>query len=338
MKAYVFNRINDCDLREVPVPKIRNDEVLIEVKYCGICGTDVHIKKGDFFCKEGIILGHEFSGIVKKVGEEAKRISIGDHVVGDPMTPCFKCNYCQAGLMNYCIELPGIGVNKNGAFAEFIAVPATNIYKINKKTPLDIVAVAEPLSCCIHGIDLLKLKAGENIIVIGDGPIGLIMIQLAKLAGAAKIVIIGAEKNKKDLALSLGADHYIKYNKKNIKNEVNKYFNNCKIDNIIEAVGLQETLELSLKLKTYGTKILWFSVAAPQIKVQISPYEIFSQEIKLMGSLMNPFTMQRAVSLIESTKINIRSLITNYFPLVDIEKAFLTYKEDLKRIKIIIKI
>ncbi|HKL12794.1 MAG TPA: alcohol dehydrogenase catalytic domain-containing protein, partial [Halanaerobiales bacterium] len=179
MKAYVCHHNSDCFLEDVPVPDIKDDEVLIKVKTSGICGTDYHIKKGEFKAKDNLILGHEFAGIVEDMGDKVEGYKKGDHVIGDPMTPCFHCEYCKSGQVNYCVELPGIGVNEDGSFAEYITVPQSNVHKLDENVPFEVGAFAEPLSCCLRGIDQLNPEQGENMVIIGDGPIGLMMVQLA---------------------------------------------------------------------------------------------------------------------------------------------------------------
>ena len=337
MKAYVCHQNSECYLEDVPVPDIKEDEVLIKVKTSGICGTDFHIKKGDFKTKENLILGHEFAGIVEDMGDEVEGYKKGDHVIGDPMTPCFHCEYCKSGQVNYCVELPGIGVNEDGSFAEYIAVPQSNVHQLDEDVPFEVGAFAEPLSCCLRGFDQLNPAQGENMVIIGDGPIGLMMVQLAKLAGISDLVLVGGEEDRKELAHNLGADKFLDGTKAGVAEKINDYFDNGQIKNIIEAVGLKQTLNLSLKIKTYGSKILWFGVPDPETKIEISPQEVFEKEIKLIGSLMNPYTISRAVNLLENNKIDVDSLITHRFKLDEIEKAFDVYENNNKRIKIMIE-
>jgi L-iditol 2-dehydrogenase len=338
MKAYVFHGVGKCELEDLPVPEIKEDELLIKVVCCGICGTDYHIDKGDFYCKKDTIIGHEFSGIVEKTGKNVSGFKKGDRVVGDPMTPCFHCDYCKSGKVNYCLELPGIGVNRNGAFAEYIAVPQSNVYKIQDDLSFETAALAEPLSCCLRGIDLLDLRTGENAVIIGDGPIGLLMVQLAKLAGIANILLVGAEKSKKQLALKLGVDNYVDGNEENAAEIINAYFKKAPINNIIEAVAIPKTLELSLQIASFGTKILWFGVPSPETRINIKPHDIFTKELKIMGSLMNPYTIKRAIDLLTSKRLMSEELISHKFNLLDIKEAFKVYTDDLRRIKIMIEI
>ncbi|MFW6380902.1 MAG: zinc-dependent alcohol dehydrogenase family protein [Bacillota bacterium] len=337
MKAYVYHGEAGCSLEDVPAPQPQKDEVLIKVKYCGICGTDHHIKEGDFQAKEDLILGHEFSGVVAGTGSGVEDFKQGDHVVGDPMTPCFECDYCQTGQVHYCVELPGIGVNKDGAFAEYITVPRSNVHRLQEDTPFEVGAFAEPLSCCLHGIDQLNIDQGENAVVIGDGAIGLMMIQLARLAGVSDLVLVGGIDSRRELALKLGADKFFNGTEPDVADRITGYFQGKQINNIIEAVGLKQTLELSLEIKTYGSRLLWFGVPAPDLKIELSPQQIFEKEIKIMGSLMNPYTAKRAVRLLDAGKVDVEPLISHRFKLEDIEQAFEVYENDEQRIKIMIE-
>mgnify|MGYP000294123498 CR=1 FL=1 len=338
MKAYVYKRNSGCFLEDVPTPDIKEDEILIKVKTSGICGTDFHIKKGEFKTKDNLILGHEFAGVVEDMGDKVEDYKKGDHVVGDPMTPCFHCEYCKSGQVNYCVELPGIGVNEDGSFAEYIKVPQSNVHKLKEDVPFEVGAFAEPLSCCLRGFDQLNPTQGENMVIIGDGPVGLMMVQLAKLSGISNLVLVGGVESRKELAYNLGVDKFFDGTEDGVANKITNYFDNGQIKNIIEAVGIKETLNLSLKIKTYGSQILWFGVPAPETKVEISPHEIFEKEIKLIGSLMNPYTISRAINLLENGRIDVEPLITHRFKLDEIEKAFDIYENDQERIKIMIEV
>lgn len=338
MRAFVFGGKHNCSLQSVPVPTINSDEVLIQVSHCGICGTDIHIDDGEFFCKENLILGHEFSGYVAEVGADVKHLKVGDRVVGDPMTPCFQCTYCQSGQMNYCVELPGIGVNLDGAFAEYIAVPASNVHVIGDNVSMEEAAMAEPLSCAIRGMDLLKCKSGESVVIIGDGTIGLMMVQLCKLAGLAPIVLVGAKPSVAPLATRLGADVFLDGRDENIVEQVRAAVGFKQINNVIEAVGAKTTLEFSLEVATFGSKILWFGVPSPETRISVVPNEVFTKELMIQGSLMNPHTMTRAVALLNEGRLDLESLITHTFTLEELPEAFECYRNNPERIKVMIKI
>lgn len=337
MLSYNYYDKHDCRLERKKLPQIEENEILVNVKSCGVCGTDIHIDEGNFKAREGITLGHEFAGVVEKVGKKVKYFKKGDTVIGDPMTPCFRCEYCKSGQVNYCVELPGIGVNKDGAFAEYIKVPESNIYKFDNIS-FNEAAFAEPLSCCIRGMDQLEAKNGENIVIIGDGPIGLLFVQLAKLEGLSDIVLVGSKDRRKELGEQFGINKFIYGKEEGVVDQIKNYFNGKQINNIVEAVGKKSTINIALNSGTYGSRILLFGVPDPDLTIDVSPSEIFEKELKIMGSLMNPYTIGRAKNLLENKLINVNKLITHTYNLENIEEAFKEFKENRNKIKIMIEV
>lgn len=190
MKAAVFYEKNDLRIEEIEKPEVKPGEVLIKVMACGICGTDVHIFNGD----EGAaktpphtVLGHEFSGVVESVGEGVSDIKVGDRVCVDPNKLCNECYYCKSGIGHFCENMIGIGTTVNGGFSQYCAVPQSQVYKIADTTSFEQAAMAEPVACCVHGIDMCNISCGDTVAVIGGGMIGMIMLQLAKISGAESL-------------------------------------------------------------------------------------------------------------------------------------------------------
>ena len=192
MKAAVFYGKHDIRVENIPVPEIKGDEVLVKVAYCGVCGTDVHIFEGDKGCAEvhpPIVLGHEFAGEIVAVGENVKNRKAGDRVDVDPNVLCEACPACLAAKGHFCEHMTGIGTMVNGGFAEYVAVPAKQTHLVSAKTDLKAAAMTEPLACCLHGIDMCGIVPGDKVLVIGAGMIGLLMLQLARLSGAAFVAV-----------------------------------------------------------------------------------------------------------------------------------------------------
>ena len=201
MKAAVFHNKHNLRIEEIEKPHPKDKEVLIKIKACGICGTDIHIFEGDEGAAAtpcGTVLGHEFSGVVEAVGKNVKSVTVGDRVCVDPNKLCNECYYCKNGIGHFCENMDGVGTTINGGFAEYCAVPESQIYKFSENISFEAAAMCEPLACCLHGIDMCDIVPGDNVVIIGGGMIGLIMLQLAKIKGAAKIVMIEpiAEKRK----------------------------------------------------------------------------------------------------------------------------------------------
>lgn len=316
MKAALLKDVKEMVVEEYPIRNLKSNEVLIKVTNCGICGTDKHIFEGSAPSTKPIILGHEYSGIVidKTKNSEFK---IGQKVVIDPNISCGRCYYCRKGDVNYCQNLNALGVTLNGGLAEFSIVPESQIYILPPNFDLSIAAFAEPLSCCLRGMYHAQIVQGENVVIIGGGSIGLLFVQLAKFAGASNILLIEPIELKRNLALGLGADYVFDPNRENFietYNEITKK----KINIIIECVGSKTTVELSIKLASKGTRIVIFGLAPKDQNIEINLQELFQNELKLVSSLLNPFTFENAVKLLVNDKIVVKNLISKKLSLENV--------------------
>ena len=322
MKAGVFYSKNDLRVEEIPKPSPKSGEVLIKVKACGICGTDVHIFNGDKGCfptPVGTVLGHEFSGIVESVGEGVTEIKAGDRVCVDPNKLCGDCYYCKSGIGHFCENMIGIGTGVNGGFAEYCAVPQSQVYKIADSTSYEAAAMTEPTACCVHGIDMCNISCGDTVAVIGGGMIGMIMLQLAKLSGAGKLIMIEPVAEKRKIAEKLGADLCIDP----IGNDVKKILaeNGIKrISAVIECVGKTSTIEQAIDIAGEKSVVMMFGLTAPDDTISIKPFEIFQKEIVLKSSFINPYTQKRALELIDGGKIDVSSVVYSCEPLENLPK------------------
>src|SRR3990172_11217285 len=186
MISGVFKAPNRLDVEDYPLRKLGQNEVLVKVHTCGVCGTDFHIYDGKATSKPPIIIGHEFSGIVADYSESKEKFNVGDKVVINPNICCGYCDYCRTGRVNFCENHEALGVTLNGGFAEYSIVPSSQVYHIPTDFDLSFAAFAEPLSCCLRGVEHASIKYGDAVIIVGGGTIGLLMVQLAKMAGASK--------------------------------------------------------------------------------------------------------------------------------------------------------
>ena len=314
------------EVREITVSELKGHEVLVKVMAAGICGTDVHIYhggKGSADVTPPVVLGHEFSGIVEAVGEDVEIVKPGDHVTVDPNIYCGKCRPCRMGRKQNCEHLYALGVNTNGGFAEYCLCPDTQCFRLNPEIPFDAGAMAEPLACAIHGIDRIAIREGESVLVIGGGTIGLIMVQLAKLAGAGTIVLSEPTPLKRELGIELGADYAFDPNERNINDFLQENLNIPYVDAVIECVGIHNTVEQAFAAAGRGTRILLFSVPKVDATYNVSLFDIYSKELTVMGSIINPDTHLRAVNLINGGRIRFDKIISHQFGLSDLESAIL---------------
>lgn len=311
MKAAVFYQKKQIIIEDIDVPNIKEDEVLVKVMACGICGTDIHIYEGDegaAATPRGTVLGHEFSGIIAKTGSNVKNLCEGDRVCVDPNKLCGSCFYCRSAKGHFCENMVGIGTTVNGGFAQYCAVPKSQVYKIASSTAFEEAAMAEPVSCCMHGIDLCDIKTDDTVLIIGCGMIGMIMLQLAKTAGAAKIIAIEPDPDKRECALRLGASFCIDPFNEDAA-AVIKANGISNINKVIECAGRAETMEQAVSLAGKKSIVMFFGLTAPNDTISIKPFDIFKKEIEIKASYINPYTQQRAVEMIDSKRIDVSSMI-----------------------------
>ena len=323
MKAAVYHGPGDLRVEEVPVRKLKDNEVKIQVKYCGICGTDIHIFHGDGGCCDvtpPLVPGHEFSGVVAEVGAGVKTVKVGDRVTGDPNDMCGECYFCKNGMQHFCKNNIGIGTTVDGGFAEYVIMREKQVYKVSDDLSFIEAAMTGPISCCLHGIDLCNIKAGDTVLVIGGGPIGMIMMQLAKNAGASKVIMSEPVEEKREQALKLGATKTIDPLHEDVEAVLAEYCENVNV--VIECVGNVHTQADAVRFAGKGATIMYFGLAAPEESFPIRPDDIFKKELHITSSYINPYSFERAIQILESGTVELESLITNVVPLDDIADVF----------------
>lgn len=311
MKSAVFYGKHDLRIEDQPMPQVGAKDVLVQVKACGICGTDVHIYEGDKGAAEvtpPTILGHEFSGVVAAVGDEVTAYKVGDRVCVDPNCYCGSCTPCRNGVAHYCEHMIGYGTTVNGGFAEYCAVNERQIYKIGDNTTFEQGAMAEPVACCLHGMDMCEIKPGHQVVVIGGGMIGLLMMQLAKLSGAAKVALLEPVESKREVAKKLGADVCIDPIHENIKEVLQENGMNW-INTVIESVGRTSTIEQAIDIAGNKAVVMMFGLTKPDDTIAVKPFQIFQKELVLKASYINPYTQKRALDLIDSGRLDVSSMI-----------------------------
>lgn len=323
MKAAVYHGPGDLRVEEVPVRKLKDNEVKIQVKYCGICGTDIHIFHGDGGCCDvtpPLVPGHEFSGVVAEVGSKVKTVKVGDRVTGDPNDMCGECYFCKSGMQHFCKNNIGVGTTVDGGFAEYVIMREKQVYKVSDDLSFIEAAMTEPISCCLHGIDLCNIKAGDTVLVIGGGPIGMIMMQLAKNAGASKVIMSEPVEEKREQALKLGATKTIDPLHEDVEAVLAEYCENVNV--VIECVGNVHTQADAVRFAGKGATIMYFGLAAPEESFPIRPDDIFKKELHITSSYINPYSFERAIQILESGTVELESMITNVVPLDDIADVF----------------
>ena len=304
MQALIFNSPNNLSVAEHPVSTIGENELLIKVGACGVCGTDFHIYKGEAPAKAPVIIGHEYAGEVIDAGRACSGVKIGDRVAINPNIHCGYCQFCRKGKINLCENLKALGVTINGGIAEYSVVPAAQAHLLPKNFSFETASFAEPLSCCIHGIDQAGIKLNDSVIIVGAGTIGLIITQLALLKGASKVIVVDISNEKLHLAQKLNA-HYTFNVKEEGSEEKILDLTSGGADIVIECAGNSSAVKTSFKLVKKGGTIVVFGLADSKDFFPLYLQSFFHKELRIKSSLLNPFTFQTAVDLLVSNHINV---------------------------------
>lgn len=338
MKAAVFTGKGKIEIRDIELREPEPNEVIIKVDCCGICGTDIHVYHGSSGSVEvapPVVLGHEYCGIVYKIGKDVKQFCEGQRVIVDPNLSCNTCHFCRSGQRHLCENLVGIGTAADGGFAEYTYAKEELVYAIPDNVTFEQAAFAEPISCSLHGIDLCNIEQGTNVAIIGGGTIGMIILQLAKNAGVNNLIMIEPVEKKRKLAKKLGADICIDPFSTDVIDELAKS-SVGNIDVVIECVGRADTVEMSVKIAGKGATVMWFGLVEADVTSSISQYEVFLKELTIKASFVNPHTMLRSINLLEKKKLDVDCLVSKVIELNDLMTVF-DDAELLKQGKILVK-
>ena len=342
MKCAILKEIEKLEIEERRIPDPKENEILIKVKSCAICGTDIkvfhHGHKHIVFPR---ITGHEVSGVVFKVGKNIKEYKEGDRVAVAPAIPCGKCYYCRKGQQTMCDNLKAIGYHYDGGFAEYMLVPEDAVLngcvnKIPDNLPFEIASIAEPLACVINGQILSRIEIGDTVLILGAGPIGILHSLLAKINGASKIILADISEERIKEAEFTGV-YLIDMNKKDIYQEVKKITDGHMADKVIVAVGSKNAQELSLKLVAKRGSINFFGGLPKE-----SPFIQFDSNLLHYGEFFvvgthgsTPLHNKIAIELLSSGRINVEKLITHKLSLEKIKDGF-EIVENKKGLKVLI--
>ncbi len=315
MKAVVIEEPNQVRVESVDDPTPKTGEAVIKVEACGICGTDIHVLRGEFApTRYPIIPGHEFCGEVVAVGSEVRNLKVGDFVAVDPSLFDGTCRQCRLGRFNLCEHWNAIGVGSaNGACAELVAVPAVNAFRLPADLPRNWGALVEPLSCAVHGLDQVGIRAAEDYLIYGAGTMGLLLGQLVKDSGAERLDIVDTNPKRHALAKRLGADR--------VATSAAELDRPQGWDVVIDATGAVPAIEDGIRRVARGGTFLMFGVANADAKATISPFRVYNDEIKIIGSMAVLHSFERALALLAKGVIDSAAMITDRFSLDDYSKA-----------------
>lgn len=320
MRAARLNGIGRMQVEERPRPVAGQGEVLVRVEVAGICGSDRHMFRGEYPTALPVTLGHEFCGRVEAVGPGAGRLPVGTRVTVDPNIACGHCPACRMGRPNLCHHLVAIGVFRDGGFADYVAVPEIQAFALPAGLPPAHGAFSEPLACCLHGLDVARIGPGDSVAVLGGGVIGLMMVQLARRAGASTVALVTRQAPRRALALELGATHAIDPRAAPVVASLAGPGGIVPggVDVVLECAGVPETFAEAIGLARRGGTVVVFGVMPRGERVGVEPFDLLARELRLEGAWLNPLTHARAVRMVAAGELALDRLVSRTIPLAEL--------------------
>jgi len=331
----VFHGPGDVRVEERPEPSIDVDSVSIKVKWSSLCGTDSHIYRGNFPVNAPLVLGHDFSGIVAEVGVNVTTLRIGDRVTAEPVRYCGKCNACLKGRYTVCENRNIMGMHIDGSIAEFVVAPEKNVFQIPERVSFEEAAMLEPAAVALHTMDYAKPMPGENIAILGQGPIGLLHTQVAKVAG---LNVLAVEVNQRRLVLSkkFGADHQVNPSVEDLRAKIGQLTRGG-ADIVVDTTGSPKTVEIAPYIARNSGRVLLVG-SSEELMTHGPPSElILSKELSVYGVAGAPMKYPVALALLASGRLDVKTLITHRFKLDEIGEALKLLHTDKELIKALVQ-
>ncbi len=320
MKALVLVETKTLEYKEMPQPEIGEEEVLIAVKACGICGSDVHGMDG----RSGrrippLIMGHEASGIIEKVGAAVTGWEVGDRVTFDSTVSCGQCHFCHRGEINLCDHRQVLGVScedyrRQGAFAEYVSVPQHILYRLPETITFEQAAMVEPLSVAVHAVERTSISSQDTAVVVGVGMIGLLVVQALRAGGCGQIIAVDINTQRLELAGKLGADVGINCESEDIVEEVLQRTNDRGADIAFEIVGVSTSVKTAIATLRKGGSLTLVGNITPEVTLPLQA--VVTRELLLQGSCASQGEYPACLELIARGKVNVDALVSATAPLV----------------------
>jgi len=338
MNAQVFYESNIMRKENIDIPEINDNEILIKVKACGICGSDIayYYGRSPVETENGkgpIVLGHELSGEVVEVGNRAKSLKLfkpGDRVIVNPAQQCNACPSCSRGYMNLCEHPTVLGVSVNGGFAEYAKSNYTHLYKMPENLSFEEGAMVEPLACATYGVENLNMELGDFVVVMGPGTLGLMMTQLIKSKGAGKVALVGIFDYGLEKGKELGADYIINTFKKdspyyidNLKYKIAELTGGELAKRVIVPTSAKPAMQQALEISGKKSTIVYFGLPGPNDLLEVPALSTLTQDKTIRFSWLAPLTWPLAIKAIETCKVDVKKLITHRFNLDNVEEGII---------------
>ncbi|MGY8771027.1 MAG: galactitol-1-phosphate 5-dehydrogenase [Pirellulales bacterium] len=319
MKALLLSEYKQLDVTEFDKPEVGPNDLLIQVKACGICGSDIHGYDGSTGRRiPPLVMGHEAAGVISEIGENVSEFSIGDHVTFDSTVSCGECFFCRKGNINLCDNRMVLGVScgeyrRHGAFAEYVSVPKHICYQLPESLPFEHAAMIEAVSVAVHGANRAPVTLGDTAVVVGSGMIGLLVIQAIRLAGCSTVIAVDLDSNRLEKAKELGADHVLKADEVDVAAEVQKLTGGRGADIAIEVVGATPTIKTAIDSTRKGGSVTLIGNLSPNVEMPLQ--SIVTREISIYGSCASSGEYPACIELLEKQMIQVDSMITAKAPL-----------------------
>lgn len=323
MNAIQIERPERVNVVDRPVPEPGENELLIKVFASGICGTDIHILRGEYMGDYPVIPGHEFSGVVEQVGEAVSRFDVGDRVAVEPNIACDNCYNCLHNRQNFCLNWQAIGVSRPGGMAEYIVTPEKAAFSIGD-LPFEHGAFMEPLSCVLHGVERAQIGLADRVAVFGAGPIGILLLQTVQLQGSARVTVVEKNPARAELAGTYGADQCL-LDLEGLKEE--------SFDVVIDATGYVPLMARTIDFVRDGGTVLLFGVPPAGQRMELEAFKIFRKGLTILSSFTSVRNSYQAVALLSSKRVDVTNLISHRLPLGEFERGVELIEQGLEGVK-----
>ncbi|MGH3087216.1 MAG: zinc-dependent dehydrogenase [Rubrobacteraceae bacterium] len=329
MLAAVFHGPGELDVTEVPTPEAGPGEVLVKVGANTVCGTDVRILRGEKTrgIARDFILGHELAGHVAEVGRGVEGYEVGSPVVMAPAIPCLRCHYCKRGMENVCVNKKIVGNVLDGGLAEYVRVPAEavgagNLFVAEKDLPSECLALAEPLACCVNGLENYRVDLDDTVLILGAGPIGLFHLQLALLSGAGTVIVSNPSEDRRDFARDLGAHVVVDPTTEDLAEVVAGHTDGLGVDVAVICIGIPQLVNDAMRMTRKGGRVNVFAGLAGEGWSEVEANLIHYNELVVTGaSDSRRRDYDTALRLIESGRVAADKMVTHRFPLSEAVEA-----------------
>ncbi|KAL2265403.1 hypothetical protein VTJ83DRAFT_6503 [Remersonia thermophila] len=331
MKALRYNKPEEFEIVKVPLPTLRDDDVLIKVKACGVCGTDLHIHEGEFIATFPLIPGHETVGVVAAVGPKVTDFRVGDRVAADASEPCGRCFYCRRGDKLMCENWIAHGINAPGGFAEYCAYPQAKVFPIRNLSDVDATLI-EPASCAAHGLDKIRPRLGSSVLMFGAGPTGLMLAQLLRHNGCSRVTLAAPPGPKMDAARRLDvATAYVELPRDDAAQAAAldrlRAEHPYGFDIVVEATGSARILEGAIDFCRRGGTLVVYGVYPNAARVSWPPAKIFGDEIRIIGSFSQLYMFPQTIDYLDSGLIKTQGIVNKTFRLEQYGEALASIRD-----------